>query len=95
MMSGGACRRANPGRFGSLAFAMKNRHFGGECSWTLAGKARKCGKFWVLACVLNPGKQSIWRQCPLSAGKQSTEKIPNRPVFAHVHSLPQNMLSIV
>ena len=36
-------RRAKPGRFGSLAFAMKNRHFGGERSWILAGKARKCG----------------------------------------------------
>ena len=41
-------RRAKPGRFGSLAFAMKNRHFGGECSWILAGKARKCGRFWCL-----------------------------------------------
>ena len=53
--------RAKPGRFGSLAFAMKNRHIGGQCSCILAGKARKCGKFWVFACVPNPGKQSIWR----------------------------------
>ena len=48
---GGVCRRAKTGRFGSLAFAMKNRHFGGECSWILAGKARKCGRFWVFACL--------------------------------------------
>ena len=66
--------RAKPGRFGSFAFAMKNRHFGGECSWVLAGKARRCGKFWVFACVPNPGKQSIWRQCPPSARKESTKK---------------------
>ena len=79
------CRRAKTGRFGSLAFAMKNRHFGGECSWILAGKARKCGRFWVFACVPNPGKQSIWRQCPPSGRKQSTKKLPNRPGFAHVH----------
>ena len=79
------CGRAKPGRFGSLAFAMKNRHFGGENSRILAGKARKCGRFWVLACVQNPSKQSIWRQCPPSAGKQNTKKMPNRPVFAHVH----------
>ena len=51
------CRRAKPGRFGSLAFAMKNRHFGGQCSWILGGKAQKCGIFWVFACVPNPGKQ--------------------------------------
>ena len=57
---GGGCRRAKPGRFGSLAFAMKNRQFGGEC--------------WVFACVPNPGKQSIWRQCPPSARKQSSKK---------------------
>ena len=78
-------RRAKPGRFGSLAFAMKNRHFGGECSWIPAKKARKCGRFWVFACVPNPGRQSIWRQCPPSARKQSTKKLPNRPGFAHVH----------
>ena len=68
------CRRAKPGRFGSFSFAMKSRHFGGECSWTLAGKARKYGRFWVFACFPNPGKQSIWRQCPPSTGKQSTKK---------------------
>ena len=67
-----------------LAFAMKNRHFGGECPWILAGKARKCGRFWVFACVPNPGKQSIWRQHPPSARKQSTKKLPNRPSFTHV-----------
>ena len=72
------------GRFGSFAFAMKNRHFGGECSWVLVGKARKCGKFWVFTYVPNPGKQSIWRQCPPSARKESTKKLPNRPVFTHV-----------
>ena len=67
---------------------MKNRHFGGECSWILAGKARKCGRFWVFACVPNPGKQSIWRQCPPSARKQSTKKLPNRPGFTHVQYPP-------
>ena len=72
------------GRFGSLAFAMKNRHFGGECSWILAGKARKCGRFWVFARAPNPGKQSIWRQCPPCARKESTKKLPNRPGFTHV-----------
>ena len=79
---------AKPGRFGSLAFAMKNRHFGGECSRILAGKARNCGGFWVFACVQNPGKQRIWRQCPPSARKQSTKKLPNRPGFTHVHQTP-------
>ena len=82
------CRRAKPGRFGSSAFAIKNRHFGGECSWILAGKARKCGRFWVFACVPNPGKQSIWRQCPPNARKQSTKKLPNRPGSTHVQILP-------
>ena len=77
-------RRATPGRFGSLAFAMKNRHFGRQCSWIPARKARKCGKFWVLACVPNPGKQRIWRQCPPSARKESTKKLPNHPAFTHV-----------
>ena len=45
-------------------------------------------KIWqslVFACVPNPGEQSIWRQCPPSARKQSTKKLPNRPGFAHVH----------
>ena len=77
-----------PGGFGSLAFAMKNGHFRGHCSWILAGKARKCGRFWVFACVPNPGKQSIWRQCPPSARKQSTKKLPNRPGFTHVQGSP-------
>ena len=36
---GPLCRRGKPGRFGSSASAMKSRHFGGECSWILAGKA--------------------------------------------------------
>ena len=67
---------------------MKNRHFGGESSRILAGKARKCGRFWVFACVPNPCKQSIWRQCPPGARKQSTNKLPNRPSFAHVHGTP-------
>ena len=53
--------------------------------WILAGKARKCDRFWVFARVPNPGKQSIWRQCPPSARKQSTKKLPNRPGFTHVH----------
>ena len=59
IFSTGGCtgRRAKPGRFGSLVFAMKNRHLWGECSWILAGKARKYGRFWVFACVPNPGKQ--------------------------------------
>ena len=82
-------RRAKPGRFvGSLAFAMKNRHFGGECSWIPAGKARKCGRFGVFARLPNPGKQSIWRQCPPSARKHSTKKLPNRPGFTHVQRDP-------
>ena len=55
-LEGGGSRMAKPGRFGSLAFAMKNRHFRGECSWILEGKARKRGKFWVFACVPNTGK---------------------------------------
>ena len=38
----------------------------------------------MFACVPNPGKQSIWRQCPRSATKQSTKKLPNRPGFTHV-----------
>ena len=62
------------GRFGSLAFAMKNRHFWGENSWILAGKARKCGRFWMFAGVPNPGKQSIWRQRPPSARKTKHEE---------------------
>ena len=70
----GACRRAKRGRFGSLAFAMKNRHFGGESSRILAGKARECGKFWMFACVPNPSKQSIWRQCPQSARETKHKK---------------------
>ena len=41
-------------------------------------------KFWVFACVPNTGRQSIWRQCPPSARKQSTKKLPNRPAFTHV-----------
>ena len=49
-----------------------------------------CCRFWVFACVPNPGKQSIWRQCPPSARKQSTKKLPNRPGFAHVQGpLPE------
>ena len=74
-------RRAKPGRFGSFASALKNTHFGRECSQILAGKARKYGRFWVFACVPNPGKQRIWRQCPPSAGKQSTKKLPDCPDF--------------
>ena len=42
----------------------------------------------MFACVPNPGKQSIRRQCPPSARKQSTKKLPNRPGFAHVHERP-------
>ena len=71
----GPCRRrAKAGRFGSLAFTIENRHFGGECSCILAGKARKCDRFWMFARVPNPGKQSIWRQFPPSARQQSTKK---------------------
>ena len=89
---GWQCRRAKPGRFGSLAFAMKNRHFGGECSWMRAGEARKCVKFWVFACVPNPGKQSIWRQCSPNAWKQSTKNLPNRPGFTQA---PRVTMSVV
>ena len=76
-------RRAKPGRFGSLAFAMKNRHFGKQCSWRLAGKARKCGRFWAFACV-----SQILVNKTVSSKCQETKhekKLPNRPVFTHVH----------
>ena len=75
------CGRAKPGRFWQSRVSMRNWHFGGESSQILAGKARKCGRFWVFACVPNPGKQSLWRQCPPSARKQSTDKMPHRPVL--------------
>ena len=88
------CRRAEPGRFGSLGLAKKNRHFGGVCSWMLAGKARKCGRFWVFACVPNPGKQSIWRQCASSTRKESTKKLPNRPGFTHVQTYTLYFLNL-
>ena len=42
----------------------------------------------MFACVPNPGKQSIWRQCPRSARKHSTKKLPNRPGFTHVQEKP-------
>ena len=41
----------------------------------------------MFACVPNPGKQSIWRQRPPSARKQSTKIMPHRPVFTHVQPL--------
>ena len=41
----------------------------------------------MFACVPNPGKQSIWRQCPPSARQESTKKLPNHPVFTHVRTL--------
>ena len=41
----------------------------------------------MFACVPNPGKQSICRQCFLSARKQSTKQMPNRPVFTHVQAI--------
>ena len=82
--------RAKPGRFGSLALAWNEKEvfWGRESSRIPAGKARKCGRLWVFACVPNPGEQSIWRQCPPSARKQSTKERPNRPVFTHVQMLP-------
>ena len=82
---------AKPGRFGSLTFAMTSSHFGGVSSRALAGKARECGRFWVFACVPNPGKQSIWRQCPPSARKQSTKNaqiIPFYPCTVEVSTPP-------
>ena len=51
-------------------------------------ESTKCGRFWVFAYVSNPGKQSIWRQCPPSARKQNTKKMPIRPVFDHVQETP-------
>ena len=42
----------------------------------------------VCVTVPKPGQQSIWRQCPPSARKQSTNKLPNRPGFTHVHPPP-------
>ena len=60
----------------------------------LAGKARTCGKFWVFACVPNPGKQSIQRQSPPSARKQSTNKLLNRPVFAHVQVITSHDMGV-
>ena len=56
----------------------ENRHFGGETSQILAGESTKVRQ--ILG-VPNPGKQSIWRQCPSSARKRSTKQMPNRPVF--------------
>ena len=52
----------------------------------LGGKARKCCRFWVFACVPKAGKQSTWIQRPPSARKQSTKTMPkkNGPVFTHV-----------
>ena len=44
----------------------------------------------MFACVPNPGKQSIWRQCAPSARKQSTKKLPNRPGFTHVQGWASN-----
>ena len=65
---------------------MKNRHFGEECSWILAGKARKCGRFWVFACVPNPGKQSIWRQCVLQVlgnkARKNCQIVPALPMYS-------------
>ena len=76
--------KGKPGTIWQFSVCHENRHFGGECSRILAGKARKCGNLWVFACVPNPGKQNIWRQCPPSARKQSAHKLPNRPVFTHL-----------
>ena len=72
-------RRAKPGRFGSLAFAMKKRAFRRTL---LLNTSRASTKMWqILGVCLCPksGKQSIWRQRPPSARKQSTKKLPDRP----------------
>ena len=50
----------------------------------LPDTGRESTKMSQIACVPNPGKQSIWRQCPPSARKQSTKKLPNRPGFTHL-----------
>ena len=66
-------------KFGSLAFAMKNRHFGGECSWILAGKARKRGKFWMFACVPNPGKLQV----PGNKAQTNCQIVPVLPMYRY------------
>ena len=89
-------RRAKPGRFGSLAFALKNRHFGGERSPDTSRESTKMRQILgVCVCPKPPGKQSIWRQRPPSARKQSTDKLPNCPGFTHVQIHPQKFRSRV
>ena len=64
---------------------MKNRHFGGERSWILAGKARKRGKFWVFACVSRILVNKVSGDSVLQMlGNKGRKKLPNRPVFSHV-----------
>ena len=64
---------------------MKNRHFGRECSCILAGKARKCGRFWVFARVPNPGKQSTWKTVSSKCQETKHEKTAKSSRFTHVH----------
>ena len=75
------CGRAKPGRFGSLAFAMKIGISGDSAHGYQQEKHESVADSGCFVCVPNPSKQSIWRQCPPSARKQSTEKMPNRPFF--------------
>ena len=80
----GTSRRARPGRCGSLALAMKNRHFGGECSWILAGKARKCGRFWVFACVGKASGDSVLQVLGNKARK-NCQVVPVLPTYNGYH----------
>ena len=57
------CRRAKPGRFGSLALAMKIGTSGESAPGHRQGKHENMANSGCLCvCVPNPGKQSIWRQ---------------------------------
>ena len=62
------------GRFGSLAFAMKNRHSGGESSRILAGKARTCGRFWTFVRVSQIVVNNVSADSALQALGNKAEK---------------------
>ena len=79
--------RAKPGRFGSLAFAMKNRHLGGENSRILAGKhenVAESGCLRVSQILVNKASGNSVLQV-LDIKSQKSQIVPLLPMYSGAH----------
>ena len=84
-LTGRAGRRAKPGRFGSLALALKNWHFGGDCSRKQTGKPDEnvtdSGCLRVSRLLVNKASGDSGLQVLGNKAQTNSQIVPVLPVY--------------